>query len=43
MPVTCIGILFCTFTSTAVGSSDTAVVHLMSSAFDLFGRYSTVL
>jgi hypothetical protein len=31
-----IGILFCTFTYTAV-------VHLMSYVFDLFGKYSTVL
>lgn len=43
MPVTCIGIPFCTFPSTAIGSSDTAVVHFMSSVFDLFGKYSTVL
>ena len=43
VPVTCIGIIFCTFTSTAVGSSETAVVHFMSSAFDLFDKYSTAL
>jgi len=43
MRVTCIGIIFCTFTSTAIGSSESAFVHFMSSAFDLFGKYNTVL
>ena len=39
IPVTRIDIIFCT----VVGSSETAVVHFMISAFDLFGKYSTVL